>query len=282
MLEQKVVERTKEIAEQKEEIEAQRDKITEINHEITDSIRYAKRLQTAVMPDNELISTMLSDYFVFFRPKDIVSGDFFWAKKQNDKVIVCAADCTGHGVPGGFLSMLGMSFLNEISAHEKDFKAHEILNLLRARVKGTLIKEGQENETKDGMDICLCIIDEKNRKVQYAGANNPLYIIRNKEVMEFAADKMPIGAYLAEKESFTNNEIDLQANDEIFMFSDGYRDQMGGPLQKRLKSPGFRKLLVDINDKPMKTQRDLMEKFFDDWRGNNEQVDDILVFGVKV
>ena len=282
VLEQKVVERTKEIAEQKEEIEAQRDKITEINHEITDSIRYAKRLQTAVMPDNAMISTMLSDYFVFFRPKDIVSGDFFWAKKQNDKVIVCAADCTGHGVPGGFLSMLGMSFLNEISAHEKDFKAHEILNLLRARVKGTLIKEGQENETKDGMDICLCIIDEKNRKVQYAGANNPLYIIRNKEVMEFAADKMPIGAYLAEKESFTNNEIDLQANDEIFMFSDGYRDQMGGPLQKRLKSPGFRKLLVDINDKPMKTQKDLMEKFFDDWRGNNEQVDDILVFGVKV
>jgi serine phosphatase RsbU (regulator of sigma subunit)/ligand-binding sensor domain-containing protein len=282
VLEQKVVERTKEIAEQKEEIEAQRDKITEINREITDSIRYAKRLQTAVMPDNEMIGAMLSDYFVFFRPKDIVSGDFFWAKKQNDKVIVCAADCTGHGVPGGFLSMLGMSFLNEISAHEKDFKANEILNLLRARVKGTLIKEGHENETKDGMDICLCIIDEKNRKAQYAGANNPLYIIRNKEVLEFSADKMPIGAYLAEKESFTNNEIDLQPNDVLFMFSDGYRDQMGGPLQKRLKSPGFRKLLLDINDKPMKTQKDLIEKFFDEWRGNNEQVDDILVFGVKI
>jgi serine phosphatase RsbU (regulator of sigma subunit)/ligand-binding sensor domain-containing protein len=282
VLEQKVRERTKQIAEQKEEIEAQRDEITVINREITDSIRYAQRLQTAVMPDNEAIANLLSDYFVVFRPKDIVSGDFFWAKMKNEKVIVAAVDCTGHGVPGGFLSMLGTSFLNEISAMEKEYKANEILNILRARVKGTLIKEGHENETKDGMDICLCIIDQKNKKVQYAGANNPLYLIRDKAIMEFDADKMPIGAYLAEKESFTNNEIDLLPNDELFLFSDGFRDQLGGPLQKRLKSPGFRKLLLDVNDKPMKTQKELLEKFFDEWRGHNEQVDDILVFGIKV
>lgn len=304
ILEQKVKERTRQIEEQKEEIEAQRDdlaeknvqitkqneeieaqshKIAEQNREITDSIKYAKRLQTAVMPDNDIISSLLSDYFVFFRPKDIVSGDFYWAKRKDDKVIIAAADCTGHGVPGGFLSMLGISQLNEILAIDKDFKAHEVLNLLRTRVKGTLIKEGHsEDETKDGMDIALCIIESDFSKLQYAGANNPLYIIRNKEVIEFDADKMPIGSYVAAKESFTNNEIDLKKGDVLYLFSDGYRDQLGGPQQKRLKSNAFRQQLLNIHDKPMKKQKELLEEFLDNWKGNNEQVDDIMVFGIKI
>jgi len=304
ILEQKVRERTKEIAEQKEEIEAQRDALSEQNVqitkqkeeiviqsnkialqnlEITDSIRYAKRIQTAVMPDNEIIGNILSDYFVLFRPKDIVSGDFYWINKKNDKVILAAADCTGHGVPGGFLSMLGISFLNEISAIDKDFKANEILNILRSRVKGTLNKEGHpEDETKDGMDIALCILDQKTKKMQYAGANNSLYLIRNKELKEYDADKMPIGAYIMEKESFTNNEIVLQPDDVIFLYSDGYRDQLGGPNTKRLKSNAFRNLLLEVHDKPMKKQKELLEQFFDEWKGENEQVDDIMVLGIKV
>jgi serine phosphatase RsbU (regulator of sigma subunit)/ligand-binding sensor domain-containing protein len=304
ILEQKVQERTKEIAEQKEHIEMQRDalsiqnikitkqkeeieiqsnKIVEQNREITDSIRYAKRLQTAVMPDHDIISALLSDYFVLFRPKDIVSGDFYWVNKIDDKIVLAAADCTGHGVPGGFLSMLGISLLNEISVAGKNFKANEFLNMLKARFKSTLIKEGHsDDETKDGMDIALCIIDRKKNKMQYAGANNSIYLIRNHELIEYDADKMPIGSYIGEKESFTNNEIDLIQNDEIFLFSDGYRDQMGGENAKRLKSPYFRKLLIDIHDKPMKKQRELLEKFFDDWKGNHEQVDDIMVLGVKI
>jgi serine phosphatase RsbU (regulator of sigma subunit) len=304
VLEQKVKERTKQIEEQKEEIEAQRDNLAEKNEqiliqkeaiiiqsdkialqnrEIKDSIRYAKRLQTAVLPDNDIISSLLSDYFVLFKPKDIVSGDFYWVNSKNDKVIAVAADCTGHGVPGGFLSMLGVSLLNEISAIDKDFKANEILNLLRVRLKSTLIKEGHDqNETKDGMDIALVIIDKKQMKVQYAGANNPLYLIRNKEIIEYNADKMPVGSFIAEKESFTNNEIDIQHDDQLFMFSDGFRDQLGGPNEKRIKSPGLRKLLLEVNENPMRKQKELIDKFFEDWKGDYEQVDDILIFGIKI
>jgi serine phosphatase RsbU (regulator of sigma subunit) len=218
-----------------------------------------------------------------FRPKDIVSGDFYWVNKIDDKIVIAAADCTGHGVPGGFLSMLGISLLNEISVSEKSFKANEFLNILKARFKSTLIKEGHsDDETKDGMDIALCIIDRKKNKLQYAGANNSIYLIRNHELIEYDADKMPIGSYIGEKESFTNNEIDLLPDDEIFLFSDGYRDQLGGENAIRLKSPYFRKLIVDIHDKPMKKQRELLEKFFDDWKGEHEQVDDIMVLGVKI
>jgi serine phosphatase RsbU (regulator of sigma subunit) len=179
--------------------------------------------------------------------------------------------------------MLGVSLLNEISAIDKEFKASEILNLLRVRLKSTLIKEGHDqNETKDGMDIALCIIDVKKKLLQYAGANNPLYIIRNKDIIQYDADKMPVGSFIAEKESFTNNEIEILTGDELYLFSDGFRDQMGGPNEKRIKSTGFRSLLLEVNDKPMRKQKELIEKFFDDWRGEYEQVDDILIFGIKI
>jgi serine phosphatase RsbU (regulator of sigma subunit) len=178
-----------------------------------------------------------------------------------------------------------MSLLNEISAIDQDFKANEFLNILRARVKSTLNKEGHTDDsdtTKDGMDIALCIIDKKNRKLQFAGANNPMYIIRNHELIEYDADKMPIGAYIAEKESFTNIEVDLQPNDQVYLFSDGYRDQLGGEFEKRLKSPAFRKLLLEIHNNPMHKQKELLEQFHDNWKGNYEQVDDIMVFGLKI
>jgi serine phosphatase RsbU (regulator of sigma subunit)/ligand-binding sensor domain-containing protein len=297
MLEEKVRERTHQIEEQKEHIEmqysalalqnekitVQSNKIAVQNREIKDSIYYAKRLQTAVMPDSAAIGALLSDYFVLFRPKDIVSGDFYWIFKKNEKVIIAAADCTGHGVPGGFLSMLGISFLNEISVIEKTFKANELLNLLKARMKSTLIKEGHsEGETQDGMDIALCIIDQKANKMQYAGANNSLYLIRKKELIVYKPDKMPIGTFFGENVSFTNNNIELQTNDILYLFSDGFRDQMGGEQAKRLKSSGFRKLLLDVHEKPMIKQKEELEQFFDNWRGEYEQVDDILVFGFRI
>jgi serine phosphatase RsbU (regulator of sigma subunit) len=297
ILEEKVRERTQQIAEQKEqiemqynalaiqneEIENQRNKIAVQNREITDSIYYAKRIQTAVMPDGAAISTLLSDYFVLFRPKDIVSGDFYWIFKKNAKIYVAAADCTGHGVPGGFLSMLGISTLNEITAIDKEFKANELLNLLKARIKNTLIKEGHsDDETKDGMDIALCIIDRTNYTMEYAGANNPLFMVRNNELLAYPADKMPIGTYLGEKESFTNNEIKLSKNDMIYLFSDGYKDQLGGESVKRLKTSGFRKLLLDVHEMPMKKQKEELEAFFDKWKGEQEQMDDIMIFGIRL
>jgi serine phosphatase RsbU (regulator of sigma subunit) len=283
ILEEKVKERTKQIEKQKEEIEAQSRKISIQNKEITDSIHYAKRIQTAVMPDSKAIESLLQEHFVLFRPKDIVSGDFFWLKKINNKVIIAAADCTGHGVPGGFLSMLGISFLNEISAINKDIKASDILDILKLKIKSTLTPEGHDEfETKDGMDIALCIIDFNSKKLQFAGANNPLYIIRDNIIIDYSADKMPIGAYMGEKELFTNNEIDLQTNDCIIMFSDGYRDQFGGADSKRMKTSGFRKILLDINKHPMKKQKELLEQYYDNWKGENEQLDDIMVFGIKI
>jgi serine phosphatase RsbU (regulator of sigma subunit) len=150
-------------------------------------------------------------------------------------------------------------------------------------MKSTLIKEGHsEDDTRDGMDIALCIIDQKANKMQYAGANNPIYMIRKKELIEYKPDKMPIGTYIGEKKSFTNNEIELQANDVLYLFSDGYKDQLGGPDSKRIKSTGFRELLINVHDKPMKKQKEELEKFFDNWMGEHEQTDDILIFGLRI
>jgi serine phosphatase RsbU (regulator of sigma subunit) len=283
ILEGKIKERTKQIEKQNEELEIQSHKISLQHKEITDSIRYAKRIQTAVMPDKETLDSLLPKHYVLFRPKDIVSGDFFWVKKVNNKIVVAAADCTGHGVPGGFLSMLGVSFLNEIFAINKDYKANEILNQLKVNIKDILFHEGRDIfENKDGMDIALCIIDLEKNKLQFAGANNPLYIIRNKSILDYSADKMPIGVYLGEKESFTNNDIDLQKGDIIVVFSDGFRDQFGGPKQKRMKTSGFKQILLDISDKPIKQQKELLEKHYDNWKGETEQIDDIIVFGIQI
>ncbi len=283
ILEQKVKERTQEIQHQKEEIEDQRNHIAQQNLEITDSIRYAKRLQVAVMPDNNYLDLILGkDYFIIFRPKDIVSGDFYWFNKIGGKVVACAADCTGHGVPGGFLSMLGISLLNELSATDRDFKANDMLNYLRLKLKHTLIKDTNTNDTKDGMDIALCIIDKKDKKLEFAGANNPLWLLRDGQMLEYKADKMPIGSYVDEKESFTNNNVDLLSGDILYIFSDGFRDQIGGPNAKRMKSSSFREALIRFGNLPMNEQKQQLEKHFDDWRGEFEQIDDILVIGIKI
>ncbi len=296
ILEEKVRERTRQIEEQKEEILTQRDalamqniviteqknKITLMHQELTDSIRYAHRIQVSVLPDErQLTSIFGQNYFIFYAPRDIVSGDFYWAKQIDGQKIIAAADCTGHGVPGGFLSMLGIATLNEITAKEKKLSASDILNELRNQIKNALIKEGQEIQSKDGMDIALCIIDEKFRKLHFSGANNPIYLVRDSMLTEFGGDKMPIGLYVDER-TFTTIEIDLKPNDEIFLFSDGFRDQIGGPNEKRLKSSGFKKLLTEISSYPIEQQKTKLESFMNEWRNGYEQVDDMLVIGIKV
>jgi len=250
--------------------------------QITDSIEYASRIQTAILPPVDYISTVIPDHFILYKPRDIVSGDFYWITHKEGKTIVAVVDCTGHGVPGAFMSMLGFAFLNEIVNKERELKANEILNLLRDSVKKSLHQTGKEDEAKDGMDIALCIIDTKERKLQYAGAYNPLYLIRNEDFISLKADRMPIGIHVIEKESFTNHEIDIQKEDIIYIFTDGYIDQFGGPKSSKFKISTFKKLLVSIQDKKMSEQKKILESEFNNWKGNKEQIDDVLVMGIKL
>ncbi|MEE4196239.1 MAG: SpoIIE family protein phosphatase [Bacteroidales bacterium] len=281
-LEQIVKERTEEVVKQKEEIEKQRDEIAEKNRSITDSIEYASRIQNAVLPSGEYALDILPEHFILFRPRDIVSGDFYWMTKKDNLLVLIAADCTGHGVPGAFMSMLGVSFLNEIVNRHEITTASAILNQLRADVKKTLGQEGKEGEAKDGMDLALCIVDPDKMKLQYAGAYNPLYLFRNEELIEVKADRMPIGIYIKEKESFTNHEMDLQKGDVFYIFSDGFQDQFGGEDGSKFKTKNFKQLLLEIHHKPMTEQRKILDTKIDQWRGHWEQVDDIIIMGVRI
>lgn len=281
-LEQIVKERTEEVVKQKDEIEKQRDEIADKNRSITDSIEYASRIQTAVLPSQEFAQEILPEHFILFRPRDIVSGDFYWMTKKGNNLVVIAADCTGHGVPGAFMSMLGVSFLNEIVNRHEVTSADVILNSLRADIKKTMGQKGKEGEAKDGMDIALCIVDQENMKMQYAGAYNPLYLFRNNELIEYKADRMPIGIYVKEKESFTNNIIDLQKGDVFYIASDGYQDQFGGEDGQKFKTKNYKELLLDIHQKPMAEQREILNRRIDEWRGKWEQVDDIIILGIRI
>jgi serine phosphatase RsbU (regulator of sigma subunit) len=289
ILEQKVKERTIEIQEKAEEIEAQRDEITvqrdEIlnqKEEITASITYAKRIQNAVLPLKDHFEKIFSDHFILFKPRDIVSGDFYWIAEDKKKIYFTAADCTGHGVPGAFMSMLGISSLNEIIANENDnLTANRILNLLREKIKFSLHQTGKEGENKDGMDMALCILHKNKNVLEYAGAYNPLYLIRDGELIEYKADRMPVGIYHVEKGTFTNNEIEIRKNDSIYIFSDGYADQFGGPAQTKFKSANLKKLLLEIHDKPLAEQKQILDERLAKWKGDLEQVDDIIFIGIR-
>lgn len=289
ILEQKVKERTIEIEEKADEIKAQRDEITnqrdEIlnqKEEITASITYAKRIQNAILPMKDHFSKVFADHFILFKPRDIVSGDFYWIAEDKKKLYFTAADCTGHGVPGAFMSMLGISSLNEIIANENDhLTANRILNLLREKIKFSLHQTGKEGENKDGMDMALCILHKNKNVLEYAGAYNPLYLIRNGELIEYKADRMPVGIYHIEKETFTNNEIEIRKNDIIYIFSDGYADQFGGPAQTKFKSANVKKLLLEIYEKPLEEQKQILDERFAKWKGKLEQVDDVIFIGVR-
>ena len=250
--------------------------------QITDSIEYASRIQTAILPPGDYISKIVPDHFILYKPRDIVSGDFYWITHKDNKVVIAAVDCTGHGVPGAFMSMLGFAFLNEIVNKEIELKASSILNQLRDYVKASLHQTGKDDEAKDGMDIALCVIDLDNLKMQYSGAYNPLYLIRNQKLISLKADRMPIGIYLVEKESFTNHEMEIQKGDIIYIFTDGYIDQFGGLNARKFKLAPFKDLLISIKEKPMKEQKQILEQKFSDWRGSHEQIDDVLVMGIKI
>jgi serine phosphatase RsbU (regulator of sigma subunit) len=279
---EEILQQKEEIEAQRDEIEAQRDQIFKQNDEITKSITYARRIQSAVMPSRDVIKGLLDNHFMIFRPRDIVSGDFYWMAERSGKVIVVAADCTGHGVPGAFMSMMGVSFLNDIINVAGVIQPDHILNELRAKIKTTLWQTGKEGETRDGMDIAVCVFDSGGKQVQYAGAYNPLYLIRNGELIEYKADKMPVGIHIKEKETFTLHEIELKSGDNLYIFSDGYVSQFGGPDGKKFMARPFKDLLVNINGKKMDEQQLVLEDALDKWQAAYDQVDDILVIGIEI
>ncbi len=282
ILESKVLERTEEIARQKGEIEKQKDEISHQKQEMTDSIAYGKRIQSAILPPKDTLREIMPEFFIYYKPRDIVSGDFYWVSEKDNKVIIAVADCTGHGVPGAFMSILGNSLLDEIRNNYKITTASTILNRLRRNLKVALHQTGRDYETKDGMDMSLCIFDKKSYLLQFAGAYNPLYIIRDGELRIINGDKMPIGIHYQKETPFTNHKIRLKSQDSIYLFTDGYTDQFGGPEDKKYKIIRFRNLLLKIHRKLMHQQKKIIARELNEWMGNNDQVDDILIMGLRV
>ena len=258
------------------------DIIEEINRDITASINYASRIQRAILPDPSSIKGLAEKLFILYMPKDIVSGDFYWFAQADKKLVMVAADCTGHGVPGALMSMLGISFLEEIVIFRKVMESGEILNKLRKEVQRALHQKGAREEQKDGMDISLCVIDRSKKIIQYSGAYNNLYLIRNNELIEFPADRMPIGIFDTSHIDFRTTEIPYLTGDIIYLFSDGYADQFGGPVNKKFKYTHLKEVLASIHKLPLKEQKKRLEKAFLDWKGSNPQIDDVLVMGLKL
>lgn len=258
------------------------EEIEEKNKEITDSIRYARRIQESILPRTGQLKKMFGQHFVLYKPKDIVSGDFYWATEKSGKRIIAAVDCTGHGVPGAFMSMVGNSLLNELVNEKGYTRPGTVLNMLREGVIAALHQRGTEGESKDGMDIALCAFDIKKGILEYAGANNPLWIVNaNGEVTEIKADKQPIGVGGAEEKSFANHEIALDKGSTYYIFSDGFADQFGGGEGKKMMKKHFRELLVKLNHLPIEERKDALANAFEEWRGTLDQLDDVLVIGVK-
>ncbi len=257
--------------------------IAQKNKDITDSIQYAKRIQRALLASDTLLKKNLPEYFVLYKPKDIVSGDFYWANHVNGKFLLIAADCTGHGVPGAFMSLLNISLLNEITLQRKLTQPDLILNSVREQILTTLNPEGVETESKDGMDCMLCSFDFKNGKMEFAAANNPLWILKggSLEIEEYKPDKQPVGFHSIYK-PFTLQTSALEKGDTVYAFTDGFADQFGGPKGKKFKYKQLEELILANGKRPMIEQKNALENSFEAWKGDLEQVDDVLVIGIRI
>jgi serine phosphatase RsbU (regulator of sigma subunit) len=249
--------------------------------ELLASLKYASFIQRAILPDQRYLNNTLHDYFILHKPRDIVSGDFYYCSRREELIVVAAADCTGHGVPGALLSIMGASFLNEILSSRGPCIPSRILNLLRERVMNVLHQRGEELENKDAIDMALCVYNTQSRELQFAGANNPLYHIRSRVLTEIKADKMPVGINAIEEDSFSNHSMQLKPGDIVYIFSDGFADQFGGPRDKKFKYGPLKELLIQISDRGMEEQRKELDRVIEAWKGERTQVDDILIFGIK-
>jgi serine phosphatase RsbU (regulator of sigma subunit) len=275
------------------ELEGQKNYIEKIHLEITDSINYAKRIQNAVLPDHSLLSQYFGDYFIMFKPRNVVSGDFYWFSRIDNKIIFCVADCTGHGVPGAFMSMLGISFLREIITKEHLNEPSEILNKLRNEIIIALNQKGVQSDQKDGMDISLFSLDilpqENNSDESYeflwAGANNPCWIVKKSNLEELMPDKMPVGIH-DHLDGFKTIRVHLKKGDKIYLFTDGYRDQFGGPSSKKFMSKHLKELIIENSSECMVKQKEILEQKIEEWRLGfgikHEQTDDITIAGLEI
>ena len=282
-LEEKVRQRTAEVVRQKEEIDKQKEQIEEYFVQVTDSIKYAQKIQEAILPPETYVRKLLPDSFILYSPKDIVSGDFYWLGEASDKVFFAAVDCTGHGVPGAFMSIVGYNQLKQAIITTGGGNPAQILDHLNRGVAETLHQNDPDSSSKDGMDIAICSLNHKTLELEYAGAFNPLYLLRDNEIIQTKGNKFPIGSFLeGETPNFTNNKIQLKKGDQLYIFSDGYADQFGGPRGKKFMYKRFRDLLIEHSQKDLSQQKDMLKSALKDWMGDEEQVDDILVIGVKV
>lgn len=276
-LEQKVEERTKEVLKQKEELAVK-------NRHITDSINYARRIQVSILPDSVHIDSKFEEFFVFYKPKDIVSGDFYWFSADEDRILIAAADCTGHGVPGALMSILGQSYLGDIVGENNVTDPALVLNRLHAKVTGTLKQgEGSKQSTHDGMDIALAKIQFEPLQIEFAGAKRPIWLIRNDEFYEVKGSRYPIGGSQYERRvDYESVTVPLESGDNFYMFSDGYADQFGGEHGKKFMVRNFKNLIMEIKDLPMNEQNRIIKERFYSWKGDFEQIDDVLVIGARV
>lgn len=250
-------------------------------HYNSESLRVASYIQQAIFPSENQINRILPENFVFYQPREVVSGDFYFVSRKNNQVIVCVGDCTGHGVPGALMSILGITFLNEIIAHGSFSSAGSILNQMREHVMDALCQTGDDSERKDGIDLALCIVDQKANLLSFAGAFNPVYIVREGNLMEIAGDMMPVGVGAEEELCFTTHLYELNPDDTIYLFTDGFVDQFGGTSNRKFKYKPFREMLTQISSLPMKEQKKTIEQTFNNWKGNLEQLDDVLIFGFR-
>jgi serine phosphatase RsbU (regulator of sigma subunit) len=249
--------------------------------EIAESLKYASYIQQALFPSTTLISGLMPENFLFYQPRELVSGDFYYVSGHHEFIFIAVGDCTGHGVPGAFMSMLGITFLNEIISQRHYSGAASILNLMREHVMKALCQTGNESEQKDGIDLALCIVDTRKNKLDFAGAFNPVYIVREENLIEINGDMMPVGIGPEEERPFTSRSFDLENMDTLYLFTDGYADQFGGPAGKKFKYKPFRDMLLNVSHLSMTDQKERIVNTFNTWKGNLRQLDDVLVFGFR-
>ena len=258
-------------------------RVVESKKELDDSISYAERIQRAIMPPLDLVDTILPKSFILYLPKDVVSGDFYFVEQYGDEIVFASVDCTGHGVPGALMSVVGFNYLHQAVTEKGITKPSEILSFLDAGVNERLRQTGGESGVNDGMDLSLCTLNIKTKILQYAGAYNPLYIISNNELLQTKADKSPIGVNTdGVTDEYTNHSFQLKEGDCVYLFSDGYADQFGGPKGKKMMYKRLRNLLLEVHQKPMNSQKDILHTAFTDWQKEEEQVDDVLLMGVRI
>lgn len=267
---------------QSKEIATQRDVLVQYKQNIDDSILYASYIQNALLPSDDLLKEYFPDNFILYKPRNVIGGDFYFIKKIGDNMIIAAADCTGHGVPGAMLSMLGIASLSEIVYRKEIYSTSMMLSDMRREVTNVLSRKDNIYDAKDGMDISLCMINLSTLELQFSGAHNPVFLVRNNELIYLKADKILVGNSITHDRIFTHQNIQLKKDDCLYLFSDGFSDQLGGVTRKKYLMKNFQELLVEVAENDMITQKEILLSTLSRWKGNNDQTDDVMILGIRI